>query len=96
MTEKVFGDMMKKPDGEAFDHFAPENVAPLVVWLCSAQSASVTGRVFEVAGGQLSVADGWRTGKIVDKKARWNPSELGEVVAQLVADAPKAQKVYGT
>ena len=96
MTEKVFADMMKKPDGEAFDHFDPANVAPIVVWLCSPLSAQVTGRVFEVAGGQLSIADGWRTGKVRDKKARWLPAELTDVVAQLVAEAPKAQKVYGT
>lgn len=96
MTEKVFADMMKKPDGESFDHYAPENVAPLVVWLCSPRSAGVTGKVFEVEGGKLSIADGWRTGKVRDKKARWQPEELTEVVAALVAEAPAAQKVYGT
>jgi NAD(P)-dependent dehydrogenase (short-subunit alcohol dehydrogenase family) len=97
MTEKVFADVMKKPDDPgAFDHFAPENVAPLVVWLCSPLSAKVTGRVFEVAGGQLSIADGWRTGAVVDKKARWKPDELTAVIEGLVRDAPLAQKVYGT
>ena len=96
MTEKVFADVMKKPDGEAFDHFHPGNVAPLVVWLCSPLSAGVTGRVFEVEGGKLSVADGWRTGKIRDKRARWRPEELTEVVAGLIAESPKPQKVYGT
>ena len=94
MTEKVFADMMKAPDG-GFDHYDPANVAPLVVWLCSPLSAGVTGKVFEVEGGKLSIADGWRTGRIRDKQARWQPAEMGEVVAGLVADAPKAQKVYG-
>jgi NAD(P)-dependent dehydrogenase (short-subunit alcohol dehydrogenase family) len=96
MTEKVFADVMKKPDGEAFDHFHPANVAPLVTWLCSSLSAGVTGRVFEVEGGKLSVATGWRTGPVKDKKARWSPSELTEVMQDLIAEAPKAQKVYGT
>lgn len=96
MTEKVFADMMKRPEGESFDHYDPANVAPLVVWLCSAQSAGVTGKVFEVEGGKLSVADGWRTGRVRDKQARWQPAELTEVVAALVAEAPKPQKVYGT
>jgi NAD(P)-dependent dehydrogenase (short-subunit alcohol dehydrogenase family) len=95
MTEKVFADMMKKPDG-GFDHYAPENVAPLVVWLCSPLSAQVTGKVFEVEGGKLSIASGWRTGPIKDKQARWNPAELTDVVAALVEQSPKAQKVYGT
>lgn len=96
MTEKVFGDMMKVKEGASFDHYAPENVAPLVVWLCSSQSAAITGQVFEVEGGKLSIADGWRTGTIVDNKARWNPADLTEVVTELVAQAPKPQKVYGT
>ncbi|MDB5988375.1 MAG: family NAD(P)-dependent oxidoreductase [Nevskia sp.] len=97
MTEKVFTDLMKKPDDAAvFDHFHPGNVAPLVVWLCSAQSAKVSGRVFEVDGGKLSVASGWKTGKIRDKKARWQPAELSAVVEALVVEAPPPQKVYGT
>lgn len=95
MTEKVFGEMMRKPDG-GFDHYDPANVAPLVVWLCSRHSAGVTGRVFEVEGGKVSIAEGWRTGQARDKGARWEPAELTEVVARLIAEAPKAQKVYGT
>lgn len=96
MTEKVFADVMKKPEGEAFDHFHPGNVAPLVTWLCSPLSAGVSGKVFEVEGGKLSVADGWHTGQVRDKKARWKPAELTEVVQALLADAPRPQKVYGT
>jgi NAD(P)-dependent dehydrogenase (short-subunit alcohol dehydrogenase family) len=96
MTEKVFADMMKKPEGAAFDHYAPENVAPLVVWLCSPLSGGVTGKVFEVEGGKISIAQGWRTGKVHDNKARWEPEELGRTIIDLIADAPKPQKVYGT
>jgi NAD(P)-dependent dehydrogenase (short-subunit alcohol dehydrogenase family) len=96
MTEKVFADMMKAPASGGFDHYDPANVAPLVVWLCSPLSAGVTGQVFEVEGGQISVAQGWRTGKVRDKHARWEPAELTDVVRQLVAEAPKPKKVYGT
>lgn len=96
MTEKVFADMMKKPDGASFDHYDPANVAPLVVWLCSAQSAGITGKVFEVEGGKVSIAEGWRSGKPRDKQARWQPAELSEVIAQLAVQALKPQKVYGT
>ncbi len=62
MTEAVFADTMAQPEGDAFDAMAPENVAPLVVWLGSAESKGITGRVFEVEGGILSVADGWQHG----------------------------------
>jgi NAD(P)-dependent dehydrogenase (short-subunit alcohol dehydrogenase family) len=97
MTETVFADMMAAPDDpDAFDAMAPENVAPLVVWLGSAQSAHVTGRVFEVEGGKVSVADGWQHGPEADKGARWDPAELGPVVDDLLAKAPPPAPVYGT
>ncbi len=95
MTEEVFADMMKKPDS-GFDVMDPANVASLVVWLGSAESKEVTGQVFEVAGGEISVADGWRKGPIVDKGARWEPDELGAAMKDLLAKAVPPQKVYGT
>ncbi|NSX17952.1 MULTISPECIES: SDR family oxidoreductase [Cupriavidus] len=95
MTEDVFADMMKAPAG-GFDYYDPANVAPLVVWLGSAGSAQVNGRMFEAAGGMVSVADGWRTGPKADKGARWQPAEIGAAVAGLLAQAQPAQPVYGS
>jgi len=65
----------------------PESIAPLVVWLGSAESRGVTGRVFNVRGGEISVAEGWIKGPSVDKGARWDPAELGSVIPDLVARA---------
>jgi NAD(P)-dependent dehydrogenase (short-subunit alcohol dehydrogenase family) len=95
MTEAVFADTMAKPDDGAFDAMAPENVAPLVVWLGSTESKGVTGRVFEVEAGIISVPDGWQHGTQVDKGDRWDPAELGPVVEQLLAGAPDPAPVYG-
>jgi NAD(P)-dependent dehydrogenase (short-subunit alcohol dehydrogenase family) len=96
MTETVFAETMASPDDPtAFDAMAPENVAPLVVWLGSPASAHVTGRVFEVEGGKVSVADGWQHGPAVDKGSRWDPAELGPVVDDLLAKAPPPAPVYG-
>jgi NAD(P)-dependent dehydrogenase (short-subunit alcohol dehydrogenase family) len=95
MTETVFADMMRKPD-QGFDAMDPANVSPLVVWLGSAESRDVTGRVFEVAGGRISLADGWRTGPDVDRGARFEPDEVGAAVRQLLDKAAPPQKVYGT
>jgi NAD(P)-dependent dehydrogenase (short-subunit alcohol dehydrogenase family) len=94
MTEDVFKDMMARPSS-GFDAMAPENVSPLLVWLGSPESREVTGRVFEIAGGKLSLADGWREGPGVDKGARWEPDEIGAVVRDLIAKAVPPQKVYG-
>ncbi|WP_328442420.1 SDR family oxidoreductase [Amycolatopsis sp. NBC_00438] len=92
MTEKTF-DMAAPDDG--FDAMAPENVSPLVVWLGSVESSGVTGRVFEVDGGRVGLADGWRHGPQRDKGARWAPAELGPVVAELLSEATDPEPVYG-
>ena len=94
MTEEVMADAMRAPE-TGFDAMDPANVSPLVVWLGSGESGDVTGRVFEVEGGIVSVADGWQHGPRVDKGARWQPRELGPVVADLIAKAPTPAPVYG-
>ncbi|NQY91859.1 MAG: SDR family oxidoreductase [Deltaproteobacteria bacterium] len=95
MTEGAFADMMKAPD-EGFDAMDPANVSPLVAWLASPASRDVTGRVFEVDGGRVSLCDGWRTGVEIDCGQRWEPSDLGEAVAGLVEKSDPPQKVYGS
>lgn len=95
MTEGVFTDMMKAPEPGAFDAMAPENVSPFVVWLGSPDSAGITGRVFEVEGGKIGVADGWQHGPTADKGARWDPAEVGPAVRDLLAAAPVPAPVYG-
>ena len=95
MTEDVFSDMMKRPES-GFDAMHPGNVSPLVVWLGSPESRDVTGCVFELAGGQISIADGWRTGEVVDKGARWAPDEVGSAVHGLLAKRVPPQKVHGS
>jgi NAD(P)-dependent dehydrogenase (short-subunit alcohol dehydrogenase family) len=94
MTETVFADMMAQPD-EGFDAMAPENISPIVVWLGSTESAGVTGRMFEVEGGRLALAEGWRHGVPVDRGARWDPAELGSVVSELLAKGGTPEPVYG-
>jgi NAD(P)-dependent dehydrogenase (short-subunit alcohol dehydrogenase family) len=93
MTEGVFESMTAVESG--FDAMDPSNVSPLVVWLGSDEARSVTGRVFEIEGGQLSVATGWRHGTVIDKGDRWDPAELGSVISGLITDAPTPEPVYG-
>ncbi|MBW2422407.1 MAG: SDR family oxidoreductase, partial [Deltaproteobacteria bacterium] len=95
MTEAIFTDM-KAPEDGAFDENAPENISPLVVWLGSAESREVSGRVFEVKGGIIGTSDGWRDGPIIDKGGRWEPDEVGAAVKELMEKSPVPQKVFGT
>ncbi|MFJ7335715.1 SDR family oxidoreductase [Streptomyces sp. NPDC101110] len=94
MTETTFAETMAAP-GAGFDAMAPENVSPLVVWLGSAASAGVTGRVFEAEGGRITVMEGWRRGPTVDKGARWSPAEAGATAVRLLAAATPPEPVYG-
>lgn len=94
MTEVVFGEMMKAPES-GFDKMHPGNVSPLVVWLASAESRDVTGRMFELRGGEICVFQGWTPGPKVDKGARFDPAELGPVVRRLIEEAPKPIPPYG-
>ena len=95
MTEAIFTDMAAPEEG-AFDENAPENISPLVVWLGSAESREVSGRVFEVKGGIIGTSDGWRDGPVVDKGRRWEPDEVGAAVHELMEKSPMPQKVFGT
>jgi len=94
MTERTFAETMAAPTA-GFDAMAPENVSPLVVWLGSAASEGVTGRVFETEGGRVTVMEGWRAGPSADKGARWDPDEVGDTVRKLLARAEPPGAVYG-
>ncbi|MET9905890.1 SDR family oxidoreductase [Streptomyces sp. NPDC006476] len=94
MTERTFAETMAAPD-TGFDAMAPENVSPLVVWLGSAASEGVTGRVFEAEGGRITVMEGWRPGPSADKGARWSPTEAGDTALKLLGEAEEPGAVYG-
>ncbi|CAG2154988.1 Putative short-chain type dehydrogenase/reductase [Cupriavidus yeoncheonensis] len=70
-----------------FEALDPANVAPLVVWLGSTESADVTGRVFGSRGGRITVAEGWHAGPHIEKPGRWEVAELGALVPDLVRRA---------
>lgn len=94
MTEGVFADKMKAPD-VGFDTMHPGNVSPLVVWLASTDADDVTGRMFEIEGSTISVADGWQHGPSIDKSERWGVDELGTPLRELLGRAPAPAPVYG-
>lgn len=90
MTEGLRPD---EPVPDGWNPRGPENVAPLVVWLGTSPAAKgITGRVFNVRGGHISVAEGWIAGPESDKGARWDVWELDDVVPALVEQArPNAE-----
>ena len=79
--------MMGRGSEEDKARMHPRWIAPIVTWLASAQSAHITGRVFEASGTTLAVAEGWHRGpsaKPVD-----DPTKIGAVVDELMRSARK-------
>jgi len=65
---------------------SPIWVAAVAVWLCSDEAKNVTGRVFDVAGGTLSVAEGWHKGPVTTT-ADPDPATLGPQILELLRNA---------
>jgi NAD(P)-dependent dehydrogenase (short-subunit alcohol dehydrogenase family) len=95
MTEGLPSFARDEEPSDAFDPFSPENISPMVAWLASPHSRGVSGRVFNVAGGLISVADGWDRGAKVEKAGRWEPDELIEIVPELLSRAKPIPSVRG-
>jgi NAD(P)-dependent dehydrogenase (short-subunit alcohol dehydrogenase family) len=94
MTEDL--GMMSGLTEEQKDTLGPDSISPLVVWLGSEQSKSVTGRVFGIFGSKISVAEGWIYGPEHDSGSILSPGELGEVIPGLVEQAPGNATMLGT
>ena len=93
MTEELFEQQSDFEQSKAA--LAPENISPLVVWLASPASSSITGRIFGVWGNRISVGEGWVYGPTIDREERWAPGELTEVIPGLVAQAAPNSDMTG-
>ncbi len=82
MTENLG---MGQVSDEIKEQMSPRWIAPIVTWLASPESSDVTGRVFDVSGRALSVAEGWHIGPSVTPSD--DPTELGPLVAELMSKA---------
>lgn len=80
-------------EGE-FDARDPANVSPLVAWLASELSADVTGQVFNIRGGSVSVAQSWMRGPGREVDRRWEAEELTDVIPQILHEAAERKAAY--
>jgi hypothetical protein len=67
-----------------FDFFAPENVAPLVAFLCSEDAAHISGKVFGVQGDSVEIFQPFTSvAEIRGDGRRWEPEVLARRVDEL-------------
>jgi NAD(P)-dependent dehydrogenase (short-subunit alcohol dehydrogenase family) len=92
MTISLAPDLAQVPPPDRFDPWDPGNVSPLVVWLCSAEAAKVTGEVFEIHAQHIGIIEPSRHGPRTEIEGRGKPAELGQLVGRLLADRSKAAR----
>ncbi len=80
-------------DEEAQEAMSPRWIAVPAVWLCSEAAQKVTGRVFDVRGEQLGVAEQWNLGPSATQPD--DPADLTDVMAGLLADARLNSGMHG-
>jgi NAD(P)-dependent dehydrogenase (short-subunit alcohol dehydrogenase family) len=85
MTETVLSGL--EPEPGAFDEWAPDNIAPVVEWLCRPESASINGQVFVVNGDKIHLMSGWdRIGRIDNGGRRWTADDISASADDLFGD----------
>ena len=87
---------MGGPDSTDDDPYDPANVAPVAAWLLTDAARGVTGRVLEVGGDRVSVADGWRPGESAALPRRAAQGDVGPLLEGILSRAPDPQPVFSS
>jgi NAD(P)-dependent dehydrogenase (short-subunit alcohol dehydrogenase family) len=90
MTEGAYGQIEVSDE---FDFWHPDNVAPMVVYLCSDASSHISGKVFGVQGDAVELYQPFTSfSEIVNDGGRWDPSDLAAKVDSLFDGFPIAKE----
>ena len=84
LTRMTEGLGMGQASEEEKEAMSPRWIAPIVTWLASAESAGVTGRVFEANGHVLAIAEGWHRGPRVAPVD--DPKQVGPLVTKMLGE----------
>ena len=72
-------------DDEGQEDMGPRWISVITAWLCSEAAQNVTGRVFDVVGNRVGIAEQWHLGPTATQPE--DPAELTDIVAGLMAEA---------
>ncbi|HET6873263.1 MAG TPA: SDR family oxidoreductase [Acidimicrobiales bacterium] len=75
MTETL-GGALGDPDGDGFDDWHPDNIAPIVGWLASESASDINGQVFVVTGGRVHLLKGYSELNSISRDSRWTVDDL--------------------
>ena len=70
---------------EMKEAMSPRWISVVTTWLASPEGANVTGRMFDIRGPQLGIAEGWHLGPTATQPD--NPADLGPVMKELMGKA---------
>jgi NAD(P)-dependent dehydrogenase (short-subunit alcohol dehydrogenase family) len=88
LPEEVRLARKESADRGEFDFFAPENIAPLVAFLCSDAAGHISGKVFGVQGDSVELYQPFTS--VAEVKAggtRWDPDALAGRIDELFREA---------
>jgi NAD(P)-dependent dehydrogenase (short-subunit alcohol dehydrogenase family) len=85
LTRLTEGLRAEPPTEEQREAQSPRWIAPICTWLASPLSKNVTGRVFQVHGQSIAIAESWHKGPELANVD--DPADMTDVVAKLMADA---------
>ncbi|MGY4710857.1 SDR family oxidoreductase [Mycolicibacterium sp. CBM1] len=71
------GELMAEPEDGEVDLFSPANIAPLVAYLAS-DKCPVTGRVYAVQGGAISLLRGWHDVATIETDQIWTVDDIAQ------------------
>lgn len=80
-------------DEETQESMGPRWIANVVTWLASPAARGVTGRVFDVVGNRIGIAEGWVLGPQAQQSE--DPDGLTDVVAGLMSEARLNSNMFG-
>src|SRR5665213_2274119 len=89
MTEGAYGRIADDAGADAdFDFWHPDNVAPLVAYLCSAASGHISGKVFGVQGDAIELYAPYTSVAVIENgKRRWDAEAVRDRVGELFEQA---------
>ena len=93
LTRLTEGLGLGQASDEVKEQMSPTWIASIATWLASAESAHVTGRVFDVTGRQLAVAESWHRGPEVVPTL--DPTAVGPLVEELLVTARPNADMFG-